>query len=141
MPGSARVGARGVAGRELLGGLAGDVRGEAPGGREGGEFVELGHGPLAQLAPLLGERHPLGVAPGGDRDVLPRRHRHRPGEQPGETGREQGGPGAGGPGDADDEARRGDDAVVGAEDRGPEPVEAGPGPPPWASAGAGVSVT
>ena len=66
----------------------------------------------------------LGVGLRADRDVLARGHRHRARDQPGDAGDQHRCARPLGRGDAEDQARGRDDAVVGAEHRGAQPADA-----------------
>jgi len=55
-----------------------------------------------------------------DRDVLPGRHRHRSGDEPGQAGEEQGGPSEAPAADPDDQKAVCDEPVDGPEDDGAE---------------------
>ena len=66
----------------------------------------------------------LGVALRADRDELADRHRHRPGDERGDTGGEHRRPRRVGGGDADDQAGGGDDSVVGPEHGRAQPADA-----------------
>ena len=72
----------------------------------------------------------LAVALAGDRHVLTQRHRHGTGDQPGQSGGEDGAAGGGRPGHADDDACHRHDPVVGPQHPGPQPVQ-----PPCGSPG------
>ena len=80
-------------------------------------------GSSLQLAALLLQQRQLGVLLGAHRDVLPGGHAERARGQPGHARDQDRAAVAGRPGDAHHDARGRDDAVVGAEHAGPEPVE------------------
>ena len=76
------------------------------------------------LQHMLGEVRLFGVSLRADRDILPRRHRHRASHKPGQPGdHDLGLAGACGR-DADDEARGRDKTIVGSENGGPQPADA-----------------
>ena len=113
------VGAQRVLRHELVRHLQGEVVIEAASDVDSREFLPLRGWVLFEFASLPCEVGLLGVRLGTDRYVLAGSHRHRPGDQTGCTGDEDLPGGRRGGGDADDQAGRGDEAVVGAEHRRP----------------------
>jgi len=114
-----------VVGGQLFGDLPGQTRLQALGLIDTRQLHRLGLRGSGKLAPLECEHRLLGIALATDRHVLPRRHRQRPGEQPRQARGKDRRPGRGRTGYADDQARRRDDSVVRAQDRGAQPVEPG----------------
>ena len=77
---------------------------------------------LSQLSFFLGEQAALRVALTADRHVFAQRHRHRPGHQAGESGREDRSALGRCSGYPDDETGHRHDAVVGSQDSRSQPV-------------------
>ena len=88
-----------------------------------GEFRPLELDVGGQLPALAAEIGLLGVGLRADRDILARRHRHRTCHQPGNAGEQDLVAAGSTRRDADDQACGRDDAVVGAEDRCPQPTD------------------
>ena len=88
-----------------------------------GQLGELLLGLVAQLAALLVEQRELGVLLGAHRDVLTGRHAQRAGRQTGHAGDQDRAAVAGRTRHAHHDAGGRDDAVVGAEHTGAQPVE------------------
>ena len=101
------------------------LRGQSLGFVESDELLEFGFGLFDELASLLGQECLLSVALSAYRDVLAQRHRQCACGESGDTcGQDR--PALGGGGcDADDDAGHRDNAVVGAEHTGAQPVEFG----------------
>ena len=108
---------------ELPGHLQREVLAEPLLDVEPGELLELLLGLVPQLAPLLVQQRQLGVLLGAHRDVLAGGHAQRARRQPGHAGDQDRAAVAGRAGDAHHDARGRDDAVVGAEHAGAQPVE------------------
>src|SRR6478752_735232 len=113
-----------VVGRELARDLGCQLASHPLGLVELGQLLELALGVLVQLLALERQERPLRVTLGADRDVLAGSHRHGTGGQGGDAREDDRGLVGGRTRDADDDAGGRHDAVVGAEDAGPEPVEA-----------------
>ena len=86
-----------------------------------GQFVD---GVGGQFAPFPFQIGPLGIGLGTDGNVFAGGHRGGTGHQAGHAGDEDRPGVRAGRGDPEDQAGRGDDAVVGAEHRGPQPAGA-----------------
>ncbi len=124
MPSSSRVGAQRVFRGQLLGDLARQRRVEPALHVDAGQFVQLILGLGGEFGSLAGEVGFLRVLLRADGDVLAGGHGHRAGHQPGHAGNQYlRAPGAG-RGDADDEAGRRHDAVIGAQHGGAQPADA-----------------
>ncbi|AFL55148.1 hypothetical protein USDA257_p04330 (plasmid) [Sinorhizobium fredii USDA 257] len=89
------------------------------------QFLTLRIGLALELPPFACEVGLLGIRLRADRNIFPRRHRHRTGHQPGNTGDQDLGTSRRRRGNADDQARRRDDAVIRSEDCGPQPSDPG----------------
>src|SRR6478736_2582768 len=113
-----------VVGRELARDLGCQLASHPLGLVELGQLLELALGVLVQLLALERQERPLRVTLGADRDVLAGSHRHGTRGQGGDAREDDRGLVGGRTRDADDDAGGRHDAVVGAEDAGPEPVEA-----------------
>jgi hypothetical protein len=118
-----RVGGERIVSGQFLGGLARGLRGETSCLVKAGQLVQLGIGLEFQFLAFSVQQCPFGVALSADRHIFANRHRQRAGGQPGDAGSEHRLPFGGGSGDADDNASRRDDPIVGAQDAGPKPVE------------------
>jgi hypothetical protein len=80
-------------------------------------------GPHSELAALPRKIGPFGVRLRAHRHVLPRRHRHRPGDKASHPGNDDGVQTGTGRRDAEDQASRRHDAIVGAENCGTKPSD------------------
>jgi hypothetical protein len=116
------VGRERVVGVELLGDLHRQLRVQSLLLVEAGEFGELLVGHLGQLAAFDLQQRPLSVALGAHRHVLADSHRQGPGGESGDAGGQDREWVERGAGDADDDARGRDDAVIRPEDGGPQAV-------------------
>ena len=83
-----------------------------------GQLVHFGIGLQFQLLAFCVEHCPFGVALRADRHIFANRHRQRAGRQPRDAGGEHRPPFGGGRGDADNNAGRRNDPIVGAQDGG-----------------------
>ena len=120
---SLRVRGERIVSGQLGGGLARGLRGETSCFVKGGQLVQLGIGLQLQLLAFSVEHCPFGVALGADRHIFANRHRQRAGGQPRDARGEHRRPFSGSGGNADNNARRRDDPVVGAQDGGAKRVE------------------
>ena len=108
---------------EFLGDCAGGVRREPLGLIHADEFLEFGLGFLDEFASLLVQQCLLGVALGAHRHVLPECHRQCAGDESGDPGGEDRCAIDRGGRHPDHDAGDRDDAVVGAEHSGAQPVQ------------------
>lgn len=113
----------GAMGRELLCHLLRQALAEPSPDADPLEFGQLEPGLLRQFPLLAVAVWPLGVGLGTDRDVLPGRHRHGPRDEPPHPGQEYGRARRMGAGHPHDEAGRRHDAIVLAQDGGPQPPD------------------
>jgi hypothetical protein len=118
-----RVGAERVLRHELLGHLGRERGFEAAGHVDSSQLRPLGRLVGGELGPLALEIGALRVGLRADRDVFAGRHRHRAGHEPRHRRDEDRRRRRPRRGDADDEARGRDEAVVRAEDRRAEPAD------------------
>ena len=101
-----------------------DRSGERPAlGVVAGELLQLALGVGVELGLLLADRGQFAVPLAADGDVLAAGHRQGAGHHAGEAGDQQRHRIGGGAGDAEHEAGGGDDAVVGTEHAGAQPVQ------------------
>lgn len=110
---------------QLPGDRVGRRRVDAAPGTDAREFADLGVDVARHLGPLARNIGALGIRLRADRDIFACRHRHRAGDQPCGTGDKNVGRLSRRRSDANDQARGGDDAVVGAEHGGAQPADPG----------------
>ncbi len=120
----ASVGAERVVRHELLGHLLRELLIQAPAHVDAHELAVLAGVVGLELLALARQIGLLAVGLRADRDVLAGRHRHRAGHRARDAGRQQAAVTRVGRRDADEQARRRHDAVVGAEHGGPQPADA-----------------
>jgi ABC transporter len=111
-----------IVGHQGLGDLLGQRRGEAAAFIDARQLGRLTLGVVCQLTFLEAQVSRLGVTLGADRYVLAGRHRPGAREQTGDPGRDDRAPRGARGGNAEDQARSREDAVVGPQDGGPKPV-------------------
>ncbi len=109
---------------EPLGDLTRQRRFKAPLHIDACQLAQLGVGLVPQLLHLPREIGPLGVRLGADRDIFTCGHRHGAGHQRRHAGQQDLAAPLGRGGHAQDQAGRGDDAVVGPEHRRAQPADA-----------------
>ncbi len=119
------MGGQRITGHQLLGDMPGQAGLQALGFIDLRQLVGLRLRRLGEHAALQREHRPLSVTLAAHGDVLSGCHGQRPGEQPRQARSQDRRPGRRGPSHADHQAGRRDDPVVGAQDGGAQPVEAG----------------
>jgi hypothetical protein len=118
------MGGQSTMGRELLGDLLRKRQIEAAFDVDRCQFRKLGGRLGLDFPAFAGEVGSFGVGLGTDRDLLTRRHRHRPGDQPGYTRDQDAMAGCVGRRHPQDEARRRYDAVIRTHDGRAQPADA-----------------
>ena len=119
------MGPKGVPGHQLFGNLPRQGRFDAPGCVDGCQLNDLGLWISGEFGRLAGEIGLLRIGLGADRDVFARGHRHGAGHQSGHAGDQHAAARGLGGGHADHQAGGRDEAVIGPENSGAQPADAG----------------